>query len=83
MIGHGCIYEHNISCFARDDFSKGVGILDPANKSQSSKIEINYDYLTSKDARIQDTRTLMYMKKFAAGKIIGLQNLIPIFQEKT
>ena len=23
------------------------------------------------------------MKKFAAGKIIGLQNLIPIFQEKT
>ena len=29
------------------------------------------------------TKDLKYMKKFAAGKIIGLQNLIPDFQEKT
>ena len=41
------------------------------------------DSLTHKEYRNLDTRTLKYMKKFAAGKIIGLQNLIPIFQEKT
>lgn len=52
--------------------------------SMSTSTQLNIDELMQKQEGHGKLKTheRNYMKKFAAGKIIGLQNLIPVFQEQ-
>jgi len=60
----------------------GRGCIYEQSKSCFALDGVDIEQLTHKDSRKLDTRNSRYMKKFAAGKIIGLHNLIPVFQEK-
>ena len=52
-------------------------------KKRKDGMDDEIDALKTKMSKDTLTKNMKYKKKFASGKIIGLQNLIPGFEEKT
>ena len=52
-------------------------------KKTKTGVYKDIDALKTKMSKESLTKAMKYKKKFASGKIIGLQNLIPGFEEKS
>ena len=85
LISRGCVFEHLKSEFKPSTLDRQFSIRNKAIKRRLKKTEIsrNIDSFKTKMKKDNITKLMKYKKKFAAGKIIGLQNLIPGVAEKS
>ena len=85
LISRGCVFEHLKSEFKPLTLDRQFSIRNKAIKRHLKKTEtaIIIDSFKAKTKKDNVTKLMKYKKKFAAGKIIGLQNLIPGVAEKS
>ena len=81
LISRGCVYEHLKSDFSADTIDRQFSLRNKKiSKHLKQKTYHSLEKMTSKpSSKNTKVEKLKYTKRFAAGKIIGLQNIIPEF----
>ena len=84
LVSRGCVFEHLKSEFKPLTLDQQFSFRNKTIKRHLKKADLYKSISTFKTRMKKEnfTRVMKFKKKFAAGKIIGLQNLIPGLAEK-